>query len=226
VLVSHYLERYFAGLGIALPDPEVIYNGIALAPFEAVSRAPFSDGETPLVLMVARLDTAKDHATLVEAAAILGQRGIAVRLRLAGDGPLREAIAQQARALGVALEFAGYVDDLPSAYAAADIVALATHYEGFGLTVVEAMAAARPVVATAVAAIPELIDDGVHGRLVPPRDAAAFADAIAALVGDRARAVAMGRAGRVRAAERFALAPSVRAFEAHVARTCARIGIV
>jgi glycosyltransferase involved in cell wall biosynthesis len=234
VLVSRYLVEYLTAAGVELTAPEVIYNGIELAPFEAITRAPFAGrggsdagdggGPPPVAVMAARLDTAKDHATLLDALAILARRGRALELHLAGDGPFRADLEQRARDRGVAdrVRFLGYVSDLPALYASADVAVLATHFEGFGLAVVEAMAAGRPVVATRVAAIPELIDDGVEGLLVPPRAAPALAAALESLLTDPARARAMGAAGRVRA-RRYALEPFVRAFEAHVERAAAGV---
>jgi glycosyltransferase involved in cell wall biosynthesis len=105
------------------------------------------------------------------------------------------------------------------------VAVLSTHFEGFGLVIVEAMAAGRPVVATRVAAVPELFDDGVHGLLVPARSPVYLADALASLISDTVRARAMGEAGRRRAYERFALEPAIRAFEAHLYRTAARAGL-
>ena len=217
IVVSHYLLDYLAQKGVRLQRPEVIYNGVDFDRFAGVKRAPFSDGK-PRAIMVARLDVAKDHATLLEAMAVLERRKVALDLTLAGEGPLRGELEAQAQALGVTgrVAFVGRGDDLPALIAASDIAVLSTHYEGFGLVVVEAQACGRPVVATGVAAIPELIRDGATGLLVPPRDPKRLADALASLVQNPARARALGEAGRASARARFPLEPQVRAFEAHL----------
>jgi glycosyltransferase involved in cell wall biosynthesis len=86
---------------------------------------------------------------------------------------------------------------------AMDVFAMPSLWEGFGLVFLEAMAAGKPVVSTAVSAIPEVVQDGVTGLLVPPREAESLARAILALLTDPARARCMGEAGRVRLQERF-----------------------
>lgn len=198
----------------------MIPNGIDLAPFDAVRRAPFEASDPPVVLMAARLDVAKDHATLLAAAARLHARGVRFRLDLAGSGPFAERLAARARALGLdgVVRFLGFRRDVARLVEDADLAVLATHYEGFGLAVVEAMAGGRPVVASAVGAVPELFEHGAHGLLVPPRDPEALADALAGLLADPARARAMGEAARRHASARYALDGAVRAFEAHLAR--------
>jgi glycosyltransferase involved in cell wall biosynthesis len=224
ILVSRYVGDYVAARGVTLPRPEVIYNGIALERLLAVDEPPFPDGRPgpPRVAMIARLDEAKDHETLLAAAQALARRGRPIALALAGDGPYRARLEEEARRRAIDVRFLGFVVDLPSLFCETDIAVLSTRFEGFGLAIVEAMAAGRPVVATRVAAVPEVLDDGVEGLLVPPRDPDALAAAIAALADDPTRARAMGLAGRARAATRYALLPSVRRFEAHLLRTAGR----
>lgn len=225
ILVSRYVGDYLSARGTVLPRPEVIYSGVALDPLLAVARPPFPDeraGAPARVGMIARLDEAKDHDTLLDAATRLAVRGRPITLTLAGDGPFRPRLEAEARRLRLDVRFPGHVAQLAALLEELDVVVLSTHFEGFGLALVDGMAAARPVVATRVAAVPEVFDDGVEGLLVPPRDPEALADAIATLVDNPARARAMGAAGRARAAARHALLPSVRAFEAHLLRTAGR----
>jgi glycosyltransferase involved in cell wall biosynthesis len=221
ILVSRFLGRYLAEQGVSVRDAEVIYNGVDLAPLLAVNR-PVLDGSRPAtILMVARMDEGKDHATLLEAVAQLHGRGVALRLRLAHSGPREAALQGLAASLGIGAitEFVGYQPDMAQLLAEADIAVLSTAVEGFGLVVVEAMAAARPAIATDAGSLPEILDSEEHGLLVPPGSVHALADAINRLVADPARARAVGEAGRRVARERYSLDTFVRAHERHLLRT-------
>src|SRR5439155_11516363 len=99
--------------------------------------------------------------------------------------------------------FAGRRDDIPAVTAALDVAVLPSYREAQGLSILEAMALSRPVVASAVGGIPEMIDDGRTGLLVPPRDAAALGDAIARLLTDHPLADTLARAGHDLVYERF-----------------------
>lgn len=138
-----------------------------------------------------------------EVAALVAPREPRARFVLVGpeNDLVRELRAKQASGDAPAnVEFAGYRDDPVAALADAHVVVNFSHFqESFGRTVLEAMAAHRPVVAYAWGALTELVDDGVTGRLVPFRDVAAAADAIVALCGDPAARTRMGQAGRAKA---------------------------
>ena len=108
--------------------------------------------------------------------------------------------------------FAGFDSDPGPAYGAADVVALASTWEGLGLALVEAAQHGRPVVATRVGGIPEVVGDGETGLLVPPGDASALASAMARLLGDANLRRRMAAAGRARVAQHYSL-------DAVVART-------
>lgn len=224
VLVSRYLVDYLRQHGTEPRRPEVIYNGVELERFASTSPPP-GRGE---LLMVARLDVAKDHATLLDALALLARRGVTPTLRLAGDGPFRGDLERQAARLGLSdrVIFLGHQTDLPALLGACDVAILSTRYEGFGLAVVEAMAAARPVVATRVAAIPELFEHGKEGLLVEPRSASSLADALAELLADPARARRLGEAGQKRARAQFSLEGFVAGFEAHLRRITESVGLI
>jgi glycosyltransferase involved in cell wall biosynthesis len=163
-----------------------------------------------LIGSVSRLHPVKDLASLVQAVALLAPKWPAVRLVLVGDGECRASLQAQADALGIArlVHFAGMRQQPPNMHAALDISVCCSLSEGFPNAVVEAMAAGRPVVATRVGGIPDAVQDGVTGLLVPPRDPAALAAALDSLLADRARREAMGAAGRSRAQTRYS--------EAHV----------
>jgi colanic acid/amylovoran biosynthesis glycosyltransferase len=152
------------------------------------------------ILMVGRLMPGKGLPILLEALRELGERGMAVRLVVVGDGPARADAEALAARLGIAadVEFTGAVgqDEIRMRYAAADVFCLPSFAEGIPVVLMEAMAMELPVVATAIMGIPELVTDGVHGRLVPPGRVDCLADALAELLADPQRRAAMGRAGR------------------------------
>jgi glycosyltransferase involved in cell wall biosynthesis len=154
---------------------------------------------------VAALTGHKDHATLLEAMALLHARLPGVRLVIAGDGELRGALEQKARALGLEgrVVFAGFRPDLDRLLPAFTVFCLSSHLEGLGTSLLDAMAFGLPVVATAAGGIPEAVEDGVSGRLVAPRDPRALADALAEALGDERRRAAWGAAGRRLYLERF-----------------------
>jgi glycosyltransferase involved in cell wall biosynthesis len=191
-------------------DVAVVPNGVTLperAP-ERPAGAPAPAGPFT-ILYAGRLRTRKAVAVLLEAFARLRERVPEARLVLVGDGEQRPALEAQAGRLGIAdaVSFEGGRPHgaMPEYYRAADVFCLPSLYEGFPLAILEAMAAGLPVVATAVAGVPEAVADGTTGRVVPAEDAPALADVLAELAADRGRARAMGEAGRERAEREFAI---------------------
>lgn len=193
--------------------PTVIYNGVDTARFrplpdDGALRRRLGIGAAPLALHAGRLVRWKGTVDAVRAIALLGD-ATPVHLAIAGGGPEAGRLRDAARALGIAerVHLLGTVPHaaLPAYYAAADVV-VGTSFanETFGMAIAEASACARPVVATAFGGFPEVVRDGVTGLLVPPRDPAALAAALAALRADRARAQRMGEAGRAFVAAQFA----------------------
>lgn len=184
----------------------VVRNGVALDRFRRPSdprlRAALTgDRDRPIVLTIARLDTQKGHAHLLAAAAEIPD----ALFLLAGEGPERPRLEAQTRALGVTdrVRFLGHRDDVPELLALCDLFVLPSLYEGLPLSVLEAMAAGRPVVATAVGGTDEAVLHGETGLLVAPGAAPALRDAIRALLADPARAARMGEAGASRACREF-----------------------
>jgi glycosyltransferase involved in cell wall biosynthesis len=151
----------------------------------------------------------------VQAAAQVHARYPQAVFTVAGEGELRAPLEEQATALGLAGRFTlpGSAADVPGFLAELDVAVLCSHAEGMSNALLEYMAASRAIVATTVGAAPELIEDGVHGLLVPPGDAAWLADAIARLLGDRDLAQRLGAAARRRALEHYSRAAMVRRFE-------------
>jgi glycosyltransferase involved in cell wall biosynthesis len=158
----------------------------------------------PVVLSVARMYPRKRLGDLLQAAALLRSRVPEVQVRIVGRGPEWSALQRLHAALGLgeAVVFLGDVsfEQLAEEYVAADCFCLPSVQEGFGIVFLEAMAASLPVVACRAAAVPEVVLDGRTGLLVRPRDPAALAGALEALLGDRARAKMLGEEGRRHAA--------------------------
>lgn len=191
----------------------VIYNGVDVegadrAPEPATARAALGiDPAVPIVLSVGRLDRVKDFGTLVEAMAKVVIDVPEALLLVAGDGDAgyRDELRGQAETLGIAahVRFLGSRRDVPTLLAACDAFALTSITEATSMTILEAMAAGRPVVATHVGGNPELVVPGSTGVLVPVGDSGAVAEALADLLGDPAKAAVLGAAGRRRVVERF-----------------------
>jgi glycosyltransferase involved in cell wall biosynthesis len=180
----------------------VIHNGVELAQPRRLPRPT----RAPVTLVsVGRLRPPKDFTTLVRAVAALDPGS--ARLRIAGDGPDRTSLAAEIAGLGLdgSVELLGTRSDVDELLAGADLFVLSSESEGLPMSVLEAMAAGLPVVASAVGGVPELVRDGETGTLVPPHDSAALAGAIRRLVADPALRDRLGEAGRVRAAREFSL---------------------
>ncbi len=203
-----------------LPACAIIPNGIPVAMYRsdagvrAKVRLDLSLPEAcPVFLAVGRLNEQKDHAALIDAFGDARVRRMGARLLIAGDGELRGALERKVEELDLSdsVRFLGVRNDVPQLLAAADAIVLSSRWEGNPLVVMEAMAAGRPVVATAVGCVPELVPAGA-GVLVPPGDAAAFADAIFDLSRDLDAARRMGAAAAIFANERFDVAGMASAY--------------
>lgn len=180
---------------------EVVYNAVRLERFEdpppAGLREQLGLGRgLPVVLTCARLDEQKGHDVLLRAAAELPQ----VAFALAGEGPERERLEALASELGVddRVLFLGYRTDIPQLLAACDVFALPSLYEGSSLAVLEAMAASRAVVSSAIGGTDELIADGDDGILVAPGEVKPLAAALRKLLADEKLRIAFGERARAR----------------------------
>jgi glycosyltransferase involved in cell wall biosynthesis len=211
--VCRELRDFLIAEGFPASGLGVIYNGVELGaatvPAErAQARARLSLPPDRFVLgTVARLDPVKDHAALLEAFVTVLAAVPSAHLVLVGDGPERAALQRRAGQLGLldAVTFAGSRADARLLLPGLDLYLNSSRYEGVSLTVIEAMAAALPVVATRVGGTPEVIDDGDTGVLVPPGDPGALAAAAVDLARDRTRREQLGAAARAAAERRFAL---------------------
>jgi glycosyltransferase involved in cell wall biosynthesis len=165
-----------------------------------------------VIVMAGRMTPQKGWDVLLEAAARLAAVRTDLAWLLVGDGPLREALTRRAAELGIAAHFTGERSDMADVLGCADVVVLASRSEGLPFTLLEALALGKPVVATRVGGVAEVVEDGRSGRLVAPEDPAALAAAIAAVVA-APDARAMGTRGRARVEATFTLDGMVRAVE-------------
>ncbi len=170
----------------------------------------------PNVLYAGGLSLSKGLHVLLDAFARIRPRFPDARLSVVGDGHWAP-YQQKIKALGLSecVRYRGQIPhpEIGKHYRSAYLLAAPTRHESFGLILAEAMACGIPVVATRVTAIPEVVEDGVTGLLVPVDDPTALADALAAVLSDPERAAAMGRAGRARVEERFAWDEIIRQWE-------------
>ncbi len=170
--------------------------------WRAARRPRASPPASPIVLCVARMYPRKRVADLLRATAIMRGRVPGIQVRIVGRGPEWPAVSRLHTELGLgdSVTLLGDVgrERLAEEYVNATVFCLPSVQEGFGIVFLEAMAAELPVVACRVAAIPEVVQDGVTGLLVPPRDPAALAAEIERLIADPELARRLGREGRRR----------------------------
>ena len=167
------------------------------------------------IVMVANLRTEKAHDVLIEATALLLRTYPDVRVTCVGDGPERDRLMALAHDRGVshAVAFPGHADDIPAVLAANDVFVLSSRSEAFPNAVLEAMAAGLPVVASNVGGIPEIVDDGRTGLLMPPDDPRALADRLMQLLSSPALAALLGAAARADVRARYSFDRMVHGFE-------------
>jgi glycosyltransferase involved in cell wall biosynthesis len=190
------------------PPVETLYHGLDPTSIPAEEdpgrfreELGIADG-VPLVGTVGNFTAKKAHRRLIEAAAQIRAKVPEVKVVLVGHGPLEGSLREQVRASGLeeTVVFAGYREDAPRVAAAFDVFVLSSEYEGLPLALLEAMARARPVVATRAGGIPEVVEDGTTALLVPPEDPPAIADAVVKLLADPALRLRLGEGARERAA--------------------------
>lgn len=198
-------------VGIPERKLEIIRIGVDpqsfVAPGNEARRALGLDEDDRVAVIIARLYPEKNHRLLLAAFADVAARLGKARLLIAGDGIEREAIEAEIHRLGLAdrVRMLGVRRDVARILAAADVFVLSSDREGLPIAVLEAMAAAKPVIATAVGDLPSVVGDGVTGRIVAPGDRAALAEAMIELLDDRARAAEMGAKAAQAARERYSV---------------------
>jgi sugar transferase (PEP-CTERM/EpsH1 system associated) len=207
--------------GMSAAQIEIIHNGVEQSPARlsdeervALRTELGAANDDLLVIQVARLDTIKDHATALKAFGLAAAQRPQLRLAIVGDGPERGSIERQIAASAFAdrISLVGQRRDVPRLLAAADVFLLTSLSEGIPVTVIEAMIAGLPIIATQVGGVPEVVD-GAVGMLAPAGDAERIAAAIVKLSDDGNLRQNLGESGRRRVAERFSEDEMVRRYD-------------
>lgn len=211
---------------------QVIYNGIDVREWiplprdrEAANELRIPEG-APVAGILAMLRPEKDHATFLEAAKLVWQRVPEARFLIVGEGAERESLEALAKKLGLEQRaiFTGRRADVKRIVSLFDVSVLTSvTVETFPMSFLEAMAMAKPLVSTPAGGIPEMIDEGKNGYLVPMRDAPALADALAGLLSNPARARAMGAASRRIVEQRFTIENMVRDTQTYIEQLTANV---
>lgn len=214
VTVSDLVKRDLVTYKIAPADKiRVIPLGFDLAPFASAHRLrgqfrqEFNLNGEPLIGIVGRIFPIKNHRLFIDAAARVLQTNSNARFVIVGDGTLRAEIESQARELSISdhILFTGWRQDMPRIYADLDALVVSSDNEGTPVSAIEAMAAGKPVVATWVGGLPDIIKDGETGYLVPPKNADALARGIRRVIDNPSEKARIGQAARAAACERFAV---------------------
>jgi len=220
VAVSHDLRRTLAHRVHPGGPIRVIHNGIdgsrfALADGAAVRAELGVRSHEILIGTGVVLSEQKGLEYMLDAARLVIDKEPRARFVLAGDGPLRERLQRKAfeYSLGDRFLFLGYRSDMQRLVSAFDVYALSSLWEGLPLALLEALAMGKPIVATRVGGNPEIVEDGVHGWIVPPRDPEALADALLKTCRDDAFRKSVRSVNRARFEQDFSLQSMVRAHE-------------
>ena len=220
IVVSEALRRTLIE-GHKIPPERVvrIYNGIELDKYdpelysrEKVRKELRIGPDEPLVGAIGRLVWQKGFPFFIRAASYVLRAIPNAKFLLVGDGPLRSELERMVGDLGMTKDFifTGFREDIPEVLAALDVLVLSSLREGLPMILLEGMAMARPVVATDIEGIAEVVEHNKTGILVPPEDPQALAEGIIALLRDKDKARRMGRAGRKRVEEKFSVEEMVR----------------
>ena len=188
---------------------DVIYNGIDMSKFKK------SEVNGNIIGTVSRLSPEKDNFTMLEAFSKVAEEIDSARLTIAGDGPLKESLKAKVESLklGGKVRFLGFRNDIPEVLSGFSVFALFSLTEGISISLLEALASGKPVVATNVGGNPEVVVDGITGLLVPPKEPERMAEAIIKILLDKEMAGRMGEVGRKRVEEKFSLERMVKEYQ-------------
>jgi len=217
VVISRAVRDIMLGFGLPPDKIRVVPSGVEPAPAPPGAGARFresvgvSAGEK-LVGNVAHLADHKGQRYLIDAVGPVVERVPGARFVIVGTGELEAPLKARAADLGLGdrVVFAGFREDVPAVLEGLDVFVMSSHLEGLGTSVMDALLAGKPVVATRAGGIPDIIEDGVHGVLVPPRDPAALAEAIVRVLENPGWAEGLARAGRDRVLREFSVEAMVR----------------
>lgn len=200
-----YLQEILVDFPAARERAVAVHNGIDVEDFSSANQEQ-QQAESYILCVAAHNDT-KGLDVLLRAVALLRSRGDDTPVVLAGDGPLRPELEQLAKRLGIenGVRFAGRQElgPLRDLLQRCTLVVAPSRAESFGIAILEAMAVGKPVVATRVGGIPEVVADGETGLLVPPENEEALCAAMHLVLRDRDLQLQLGRAGRLRVVEHF-----------------------
>ncbi len=211
IAVSDALGQRLAAEGVPAGKIVTVYNGLELAKYDPETpglpvRKEFGISPGAVVAgIIARLHPVKGHKYLLEAFAEAGKKYSDLFLLIVGAGYERDRLEDRANKLGISerVIFTGFRRDITHVIAALDFLVLPSLSEGLGIVIMEAMSMKKPVIASRVGGIPEVITPGVDGLLVPPADVPALVSAIELLAGDRRMVSVLGEAARETAQTRF-----------------------
>jgi glycosyltransferase involved in cell wall biosynthesis len=210
ICASEAIRRMLVADGVPEVRTTTVHEGIDIERVDAAPPAKLHQElwlphQAPLVGNVAALTPHKGQRHLIEAAALVVRQVPDARFIIAGEGELRESLERQIKEhrLEKHVMLTGFRPDVLSLHKAFDIFVMSSITEGLGTSLLDAMAAGKPVVATLAGGIPEVVADGATGFLVQPRDHAAMAAAIVKLLNDRSLRERLGAAGRTRAVREF-----------------------
>jgi glycosyltransferase involved in cell wall biosynthesis len=214
-------EQMVANEKVAADKIDVIYNGLDLTPFGSVANYTLRNElnipeHTQLVGMIANMyHEIKGHRYFLEAAKIILEVREDVEFVLVGDGWLRKSYETMARDLGIAekVHFLGTRSNIPPIISNFAVSVLCSTSEGFSNVILESMASAKPVVATAVGGNAEMVIEGVTGHIIPPADSSALASSVLSILNSPSKAQAMGKFARDEVVKRFSVQAMVSGYE-------------
>lgn len=222
IAVSGGLQKALVQQGIPEQRITVIYNGLNPELFQKAGnptgrwreKAGFGPG-TPLVAIVGRLHPVKGHRFFLKSAAEILRERTDVHFLVVGSGPERDRLEEYTRKLGISehVTFTGFVADVSELMPDLNLLIVPSLWEGFGLTALEAMAVGVPVVATSVGGLPEIVEHGTTGLLVPPADEGGLTRGILWMLDHPQEAVEMAAAAKAVVEERFTASAMARRTE-------------
>lgn len=194
IAVSNFIENQLIESGIPSKKIVKIYNGVNALEYESLSSLKKKTSMGLKLAQIARLEEEKGHKYAIEAISLIDKEKYDVKLVIVGDGSKRDELESLAKRLQVEdrVTFTGYVKDVKDVVGECDIVILTSTNEALAIALLEGMAAGRPCIASKVGGVPEVVEDGINGILVKPRNPEAIMQAIIKLYEDPELYVKMG----------------------------------